>query len=106
MLDWFKDSVGPGCKGKCTEDKMRDTYGFSAGCSPCFGESANCVHANCAFGCSDFDVLNIVDCNKCVKKNCLPDFIKCSGLSLPLDEEIIKQFIRSISSNPSKKSKN
>ena len=98
--------MGPGCKGKCTEDKMRDTYGFSAECGPCFGEAANCVHANCAFGCSDYDILNIVDCNKCVRKNCMPDFIQCSGLSLPLDEEVIKEFIKSISSNSSKKSKN
>ena len=104
MLDWFKDSVGIGCKGKCTEDKMR-THGFSAECAPCFGQGANCGHANCAFGCSGFDVFGIQNCNKCMKKNCLPDFIKCSGLSLPLDEEIIRELIKSIS-NSSKKSKN
>ena len=98
--------MGPGCKAKCTEDKMRDTYKFSAECAPCFGEAANCAHSYCAYGCSDFDVFNIQDCNNCVKKNCLPDFIKCSGLSLPLDEEIIKELFKSFSSNSSKKSKN
>ena len=100
MVMCFGGNVPGGCRGKCTESGMRGCV--SKECAACFGEATNCVHANCEYACSGIgpilDPFQVPfqawsDCNHCVKKRCRPDFIKCSGLTLPtISKYMVKEW--------------
>ena len=78
------NNCGKSCWGasKCTEDCMKKEEGFSQQCAECFGKFSECGKYNCKWKCW-FDTLAL-GCIKCVNKYCVESFIKCSGLSSPI----------------------
>ena len=77
---------GKECLGRadCTSKCMVKDEGLSPNCGDCFGKLSECAAYNCRFQCEDDD--QSPECVSCVKRVCSHSFMKCSGLSSPLDD--------------------
>jgi hypothetical protein len=63
-----------GCVSSC----MQLSPGYSAGCSNCIGELAQCTKQNCLLIC--LDPTKRAECESCAGKHCCADFVTCSGV--------------------------
>ena len=89
MLKNFRGCIGMFCKTHdCVSNCMRK-YGFSDSCLWCFGNGAECIADKCIpYPCG---LGSDESCEKCVKKECMPTFTTCSGLSFVLDEKLVEK---------------
>ena len=93
MMDWFEGCISVTCLGQCAANCMKK-HGFSEQCLPCFKKGANCIKDKCAYHCSGADPLEIFGtCKGCIQEKCMPGFITCSGLSLPLSDKLVHKLI-------------
>ena len=79
------DTCGEKCSGgvHCTSNCMAKRGHFSKKCANCFGSFDGCARWHCIWKCLRHP--HSSGCVICVKRHCEASFMKCSGLSSPID---------------------